>query len=209
MGNFNIKADGKGESYSVLAKENRTDDVEGERGKGRKGWQWHKKENGIAKKTRYWVQRSPALSRRWIRYRPSSGTQWMLNLLIVKSHWGIKRTLSSVLVFVLQNKPLSPPLVPPRPSLHFIPHSLLCTKLLFHSPTSKKYSNTSVYFLPSVSMCLIFRLMACGTQMPVKNYSMWAILIIQVIVNTESLPSNNKNKYTKRCPSSIFPGTAS
>lgn len=116
MGNLNIKADGKGESYSVLAKENRTDDVEGERGKGRKGWQWHNKENGIAKKTRYWVQRSPALSRRWIRYRPSSGTQWMLNLLIVKSHWGIKRTLSSVLVFVLQNKPLSPPFVPPPPS---------------------------------------------------------------------------------------------
>lgn len=133
----------------------------------------------------------------------------MLNLLIVKSHWGIKRTLSSVLVFVLQNKPLSPPFVPPRPSLHFIPHSLLSTKLLFHSPTSKKYSNTSVYFLPSVSMCLIFPLMACGTQMPVKHYSMWAILIIQVIVNTESLPSNNKNKYTKRCPSNIFPGTAS
>lgn len=115
MGNLNIKADGKGESYSVLAKENRTDDVEGERGKGRKGWQWHNKENGIAKKPRYWVQRSPALSRRWIRYRPSSGTQWMLNLLIVKSHWGIKRTLSSVLVFVLQNKPLSPPFVPPPP----------------------------------------------------------------------------------------------
>lgn len=37
MGNLNIKADGKGESYSVLAKENRPDDVEGERGKGRKG----------------------------------------------------------------------------------------------------------------------------------------------------------------------------
>lgn len=42
----------------------------------------------------------------------------MLNLLIVKSHWGIKRTLSSVLVFVLQNKPLSPSLVPPIAALH-------------------------------------------------------------------------------------------
>lgn len=54
-------------------------------------------------------------SRSWKSYWPSSGTQWMLNLLIVKSHWGIKRTLASVLVFVLQNKPLSTP--PPRPAL--------------------------------------------------------------------------------------------
>lgn len=132
----------------------------------------------------------------------------MLNLLIVKSHWGIKRTLSSVLVFVLQNKPLSPPLVPPHRCTSF--PTLCCAQnRSFTLPQAKKYSNTSVYFLPSVSMCLIFPLMACGTQMPVKHYSMWAILIIQVIVNTESLPSNNKNKYTKRCPSNIFPGTAS